>query len=288
MFEPYGFLFATALVWTLFASIQDLKTQEVANWLTFSFVLTTLAYRIFYSIFNNSYDLFILGIIGIVFFFLLSEGLYYARVFGGGDAKLLVGFGGVFPYGSWIDVAVYGLGFVVLLLVIGVLYSVIASIFIAVRKRKEFVRSFQSLSKKYFLYYVILTLIFLILLSLIFSKWLVSILLFSFAVLFIFYLFLRAVDEGCMISLVKPEKLRPGDWLVEDLKIGGKKITASVHGLNEKEIAFLKKHRKSVRIRGGIPFVPAFLITLIFTGPVFLAMSKVLLQAQEFFQQLLS
>ena len=47
-----------------------------------------------------------------------------------------------------------------------------------------------------------------------------------------------------------------------DVKVQGKWIGKSVHGLSLGEIALLRKHKKLVYIKQGIPFVPAFLFAL--------------------------
>jgi hypothetical protein len=67
-----------------------------------------------------------------------------------------------------------------------------------------------------------------------------------------------------MNRLYHPSKLTPGDWLQKDVRVGSKTISATVHGLSEKEIALLVKARKKVLIKEGIPFVPVFLLTFLF------------------------
>ena len=53
-------------------------------------------------------------------------------------------------------------------------------------------------------------------------------------------------------------------WLAEDVKVGRKTIRADWEGISLENIKLLKKAGKSkVRIKQGIPFVPAFLIAFI-------------------------
>ncbi|MBI2056754.1 hypothetical protein HYT91_00690 [Candidatus Pacearchaeota archaeon] len=47
------FLVALALVWMIFAVVQDLKKREIANWVNFSLIIFALGFRFFYSLFNG-------------------------------------------------------------------------------------------------------------------------------------------------------------------------------------------------------------------------------------------
>lgn len=50
MFETV-FLFVLALAWIVFATVQDIRTREIANWLSFSLIIFALGFRFFYSLF---------------------------------------------------------------------------------------------------------------------------------------------------------------------------------------------------------------------------------------------
>ena len=71
--------------------------------------------------------------------------------------------------------------------------------------------------------------------------------------------FAKGLEDVVMIREVKGKDLREGDWLASDVKFRGKTIKSSFEGVNSEEIEFLKKKGK-VKIKDGIPFVPAFLI----------------------------
>ena len=81
------FLICLAFVWIVFASVQDLKSREVANWLNFSLIIFALGFRFFYSLFNNNFNFLYQGLIGLGIFFVLGNLFYYGRMFAGGDAK---------------------------------------------------------------------------------------------------------------------------------------------------------------------------------------------------------
>jgi hypothetical protein len=69
-----------------------------------------------------------------------------------------------------------------------------------------------------------------------------------------------------MIKTIQPQNLMEGDWLVKDVRVGGRVVKKSVHGLSARDIAFLRKVKKPVVVRQGVPFVPAFLIAWVIMG----------------------
>ena len=66
-----------------------------------------------------------------------------------------------------------------------------------------------------------------------------------------------------MIKLVKAGDLTEGDWLVGDIKLGRGVIKKTVDGLSVNDILKLRKAGKSVLIKEGIPFTPAFLMAFV-------------------------
>ncbi len=62
-----------------------------------------------------------------------------------------------------------------------------------------------------------------------------------------------------MIRVLSGDKLREGDWLVNDEKIGKRVVKSNWEGLSGAEVKLLSK-KKRVKVRDGIPFLPAFLI----------------------------
>ncbi|HLF54017.1 MAG TPA: prepilin peptidase [Candidatus Nanoarchaeia archaeon] len=262
----YGFLFFIALIWMVFATVQDIKKREVANWLNFSLVAFALAYRAFYSSYISDWMFFVWGLIGFVLFFGLGNLFYYSNVFAGGDAKLLMGLGVVLPVSGLSDMLLFGLGFVLLLFFVGAIYSLIYSVFIIRKNYSKFSSEFEKNigNRKNW----VLALAFAIFLVLfIYSLAGVDFVLLFFAVMFAVFVFILLVYakslEVCLIKLVSPGKLTEGDWILEDIKLGRGVIKKTVHGLNAEDIMRLKKKGKKVLIREGIPFVPAFLMAFL-------------------------
>jgi len=259
--KEYYFLFALAFLWTIFATIQDVKKREVANWLNFSLIAFALAYRAFYSIATKDYNFFIFGILGFALFFVIANLIYYSKAFAGGDAKLLMGYGIILPYNSFAEIIPIALIFLFVLFFIGSIYSLIVSVFIATKNKKQFVKEFKSKVKKQKTLLVI-SIILIFAFAILTTKntiFLAPALLLS---IFPIYLYTKSLEK-CMIKLISPDKLTEGDWILDDIKVGNKTIKKTVHGLDIKDIILLKKFNKKIQVLQGIPFVPAFLITLI-------------------------
>src|SRR6056297_3189023 len=94
------FLIVLAIVWIIFAVINDIKISEIPDWLNISLVAFALAARFFYGLFvgdpeTGSIDFiwFYQGLIGLGIFFILGNILYIGRMFAGGDAKLMMALG---------------------------------------------------------------------------------------------------------------------------------------------------------------------------------------------------
>jgi len=149
---------------------------------------------------------------------------------------------------------------------------VIGSLGLAMKHKPAFVDESRELLKKfrYAIYILWGTLI--IVVWFIYSSFAVttSALIWSVAVL-MFYLIimLKAVENVCMYRHINPSKLVEGDWLAEDVKINNKLIyKPAKEGISREDIATLIKFEKqnklkTVSVKDGLPYVPAFLAALI-------------------------
>lgn len=255
--EEYYFLYGLALIWIIAAIAQDLKKTEVANWLNFSLVGFALAYRAFYSASVGEMSFLAFGLLGFVFYRNIGNLMYYSGGFGGGDVKLLAGLGAVLPFNGD-NFIFFSLGFILLLFISGLVYSLIYSSFIVIRRGNDFAREFNKRFRKDW-YMFVFVLLLIGLLSIIggFRIWYIILLiipgLFS---------YLLAFDK-IMVWKVKPGELQEGDWLIGDVRIGRKIIKKSVHGLSALDIKLLRKYRKGVLVKHGIPYTPSFLIAFL-------------------------
>ncbi|MFH1151913.1 MAG: prepilin peptidase [Nanoarchaeota archaeon] len=263
----YGVIFLIVLgfVWIIFASVQDLKNKEVANWLNFSLIIFALGFRFFYSLFyRGGFSFFYQGLIGLGIFFVLGNLLYYGRMFAGGDAKLMIAMGAVLPFSeSFFDNLNIFLWFLLFFFFVGAFYGLIWSLVLGAINFRSFKKEFdaQIIKNKKLIYFSMTLGLVLMLFG--FAEFLA----FYFGILaFIlpyFYLYAKSVDEVCMVKKVGVGDLTEGDWLYRDVKAGRKLIKKSWGGLSKEDIKLIQRNKKWIVIRQGIPFVPVFLISFI-------------------------
>ena len=259
------FLWGLALVYLIFAVVQDLKTREIANWLSFSLIIFVLGFRFFYSLFNNmEFSFFYQGLIGLGIFFVLGNLFYYGKIFAGGDAKLMIALGTILPlYPNLLLNIKTFFNFLLIFLFVGFIYILVASTVLGIKNfrafKKEFSRQIRK-NKKFILIIFSLSAIFLLF-------GLVNILFFFLGIIssfiYLLYLYSKTIDEVCMVRQIQTKHLREGDWLYSDVKIGKNTIKASWDGLTNKDIKEIRKKFKTIKIRQGIPFSPNFLISFI-------------------------
>lgn len=265
------FLILLGLIWIIGAVLQDLKRREVDNIWNFSLIPIALAYRLSVSIFNGNYWFILNGLIGLAIFFVLHNLFYYSRLFAGGDAKLVFALGVILPLSySWIiNIKIFGL-FILLFLLGGSVYSLIWAICLMIKNWRNFKKEFSKqwkIHKGLFLFaliFVVLWVFFAFIISQIIFI-LIGLIVLLFPVLFVFA---KSIEEGCMIKEISWNKVTEGDWLYKDIKIGKRLIKSSWEGVSKKELELIKKSRKKILIKQGIPFTPSFLFS--FVGLLFL------------------
>lgn len=284
------FLFSLAFLWLIAASITDLRNRNVPNWLSFSLIAIAFSVRAIASVITLQADYFLYSLASFAIFFILANLFYYTRTFGGGDVKLLMALSVVFAttpsfiksffIGHFVGYGYIGytgnfsflLSFILNILVIGAVYGFLFSVFFSIKNRKAFLIKFKNINKEKKMLLgklccLIIGILFFI--SAIFFNNSFSGF-FILAIIFLcmpyLYIAIKSVD-AIMIKKVNPNKLSEGDWLLRKIKLKNKgkiiTIKPNVHGLSEEEIALLRKAKKSVKIKYGLPFVPVFLIALI-------------------------
>ena len=257
------FLIILALVWIVGAVLQDLRRREVDNLWNFSLIGFALAYRLAVSIFTGNYWFVLNGVLGFAVFLGLGNLFYYGKLFAGGDAKLMISLGAILPFSfNWlINLKIFGY-FILLFLIGGSIYALIWAFSLVIVNWKSFTEKFSDQWKKYktmFLIALGFALIWIVFVFLISQTILILIglVVLLFPVLFVFA---KSVEESCMVKWVRPSKVTEGDWLYEDIMVGGKRIKSNWEGVSAKELRLIKrKCRKRILIKQGIPFTPSFL-----------------------------
>jgi len=264
MFEVI-FLFVLGLIWVVFAVVQDLRSREISNWLNFSLVIFALGFRFFYSLFNESFGFFFQGLIGFGIFFVLGNLMYYGRFFAGGDAKLMMSLGAILPIYNLFSVNLkFFLLFFILFLVAGSVYGLSSILYIGIKNHKLFVKGFSEKFSKHKKLLIAITFASCVFLTLGFiEKFYLYIGLFIFVSTYLF-ICSKVIDANCMVRKIPVKYLREGDWICNNILISkNKKIISSWDGLSQKDIKLLRKNKKFVLIKQGIPFSPVFLIAYV-------------------------
>ena len=257
------FLIVLGLVWIVGAVMQDLRRREVDNIWNFSLIGFALAYRLAVSVFGGNYWFVLNGLIGFVVFLVLGNLFYYSRLFAGGDAKLVIALGAVLPLSyDWIvNFKIFGL-FILLFMVGGSIYSLFYSGFLVFGNFRGFNEAFIKGFRDYFRLFV-----FVIVLSIcwgifVFFVGYAELMLISFVILLfpVLLVFSKAVEKSCLVKKIEYLDVTEGDWLCEGVKVGRGLVKPSWEGVSGRDLELIRKYKKDVLVKYGIPFTPAFLI----------------------------
>jgi len=266
-------LIIITVIWLTFASISDLKTREVPDWISFSLIIIAVAFLLIQVISERSLKLLINPLIFGITFTIIAYTMYYTKQWGGGDTKLLIPLGIIFstyPELNYFN-PILNFPFPMILLinifVIGTLYCLFYSFYLAIKHKERFIKEFKKNEfKKAKIIAVILALsLVIITIYLPYPRNILSLLL-SLIILITPYLiaFVKSVEKGCMFEKISVNKITEGDWVAENI-YNNKKLILSKHnlGVTKKQIEVIKKLKKDVLVKNGLPFIPSFLIAVI-------------------------
>jgi Flp pilus assembly protein protease CpaA len=243
----FQILLIEAFLFLLMASIQDIQTREVYDYISYSFIAIALITRVIWFLIEWNLDILIYVLPSFAVMFGFSMVMYVAGQWGGGDAKLMAGLSIALGASD-----LYFIDFLMNMLVFGAIYGVVYTLGIGLKNYKGIVKSvsagFSAIS----------------IIAVISALYISSILPFGKVISFMILLllsikYLQAIEKNCMYKDISVERLVEGDWLAQDIKGIEKKGI----GLTKEQIKKIKSMKlKKVRVKEGIPFVPAFLVTL--------------------------
>ena len=263
-----------ALVLLVVASLCDFWWHEVPDWLNFSFLAGGVGLSVLLTISEMSWIPLLMSVAGIVLFGALGFGMFFSGQWGGGDVKTLLALGSLL--GAWFDPFHVGVSFFVNIFPAAALYGIVWFV-ILVSKHFSRVRT-SLLRKKHFLN--ILPFLFLLSIVSILSgvfllrslyQFVVIIVGIGIPVLVILYYVVKAVEGIAFVKSIVPSRLTDGDWLASPVIVRGKIIVDSGGtGVTVEDIDLLKRLHskgvvKSVLVKYGLPFVPAFLLSFVLT-----------------------
>jgi len=268
-------LLSIAFVALVIASITDLKTREVPDWLNYSVIFMAVGIRGIYSLATFNYMYLIYGLIGLGIFIGIAYAMHYTGQWGGGDAKMIMGLGAVIGLPLSFEHFPLLAVFFINILIAGAVYGLLWIIGLAIRHRRQIIKEFKKYIStgrmrllRWFVRILCLAMLIVVVLFTrdIFTRLLLIIVVILIFALFYLSMFVKVVEKVTMYVHVAPEKLTEGDWIAKDYYDNKKRICGPKDlGVDKKQIkkliAMKKKGRiKKIKIKLGIPFVPSFLI----------------------------
>lgn len=269
-------IISLVFVGLIIATLTDIKSREVPDYLNYFLIASGFAYRLFYSILYNNIYYFLYGLLGFVIAFLIGITLYLTKQWGGGDAKLLMALGIIFATKpSFITEGFFLLNLILNIFLSGAIYGLFYGVYLALKNREKFLLEFKKIINtdkiKFLRIFILIIASISGLLALISHDFATTIILFGLIAFLFFYIhlwvFVKSVENVCMFKIVPSIKLTEGDWIVDDI-IHNKKIIYKKEKLSadKKDILrIINSGIKNVKIKEGIPFVPSFLIGSIIT-----------------------
>ncbi len=274
-----------ALIAVLIGSYTDIKTLEVPDWLNYSLIAIGLGGNLIFTIANLDTSYIIKSLSGLGISIVIGLIMFYTGQWGGGDSKMIFGLGAMFgfDYRALLNFQFdFFTKFFINMLVAGAAYGLIWVFIMALKNRKKLYRKIKIAFRNKKLRRIrllsglaaIVGLIIIHFLPSYFDAELRVLLSLSVVILyFMNYLFIiiKVIEEVSMVRLINPEKLTEGDWIVNDIIVKGKRITGPKDlGISKKNIEKLIKLKQQgkigkIKVKYGIPFVPSFLIALVYT-----------------------
>lgn len=274
-------LTGVALAGLAAATYSDLRTREVPDWLNYGLIIAGIGLRLIWAAASLDAMILVEGFLGLALFFLVASLMYYGGQWGGGDAKMLMGLGCLMGFGipkAWTLAEIPDLAvFWIILLFAGALYGLGASMVLSVRNFRALRKSFLPLFAKNRIRLAALMLLALASAggSRLSPDQFLRIGLLSLSGVAAFtallWIYVKAVEEVCMVKDYPIARLTEGDWIAEDIVVGGKRICGPKDlGVSREQIATLKgiagqKKILTVKVKEGIPFLPPFLIAFLLT-----------------------
>ncbi|RMF07142.1 A24 family peptidase [Candidatus Woesearchaeota archaeon] len=270
-------LFLLGLGALTIGSASDIKTREVPDWVSYGLIISAAAARTMAAVQYGSWSILTEGLLGFIVFVLIAYLMFYTGQWGGGDAKLLMGLGMVIGLKPEISTALTSdlTGFLVNVLLVGSVYGLLWSIYLALTHWKKFRTEWKANIQRYRKWRAAALAAGIALLAaaaalndFLMKLFLAMISIFAVSGYYVF-IFIKAVEKSCMFKKLSPDKLTEGDWIAEDVVVGKKKITGPDDlGISREQIKELKKLASEgkidrVLVKEGIPFVPSFLIAYI-------------------------
>jgi Flp pilus assembly protein protease CpaA len=278
---------AIVLIGLFIASITDLKTREIPDWLSYSLLFFIILTRVLQSVIEKDYSPAISAAIAFAIFFAFGSIMYFTKQWGGGDTKLIAAIGTAFAtkpsYLATQAIFPFPIILIINIFLIGAIYGLIYALALAIKHKKDFIKQYKKISSQHKIkrikWSILLISIIIVTTSILFfpseMKILSGIIAITLLTLPYMLTIIKSVELACMYKKLKPSELTEGDWVQKNIYKNKKLLyKLNPYGIDQKGINLLKKAKiKEVIVKEGIPFVPSFfigtLITLILGNIIF-------------------
>ncbi len=266
-------LASMAVIGLTAATIQDLRTREVPDWVTYGLIGAGFGVRLIGALGNEPWFYFFSAWLGLGATYVLGSIMYYARQWGGGDAKMMMALGVLFAtkpaFIPETGILFLGVLFINILL-FGAVYGLAWGILLAWKHRKKFTQVAKALLQEKKMVsiriYAILAAGIVMSLAFLMDDLFIRLSTMTLALLILLYpylwIYVKAVEKACLYKQLKPQELTEGDWVEQDVIINKKVIYKMKNtGIEKTDIQRLIKAKvKQVTVKEGIPFIPPFLL----------------------------
>lgn len=263
-----------ALAALIVASISDLKTREVPDWISYALIATGVFIAAVQALLDESIAALIHAGIGCFVGLTIGFSMYYLGQWGGGDAKIIIGLGTLIGLDPLHLGDSFFIGLLLNLIIAGAIYGLFWTIGLALRNMPAFVKTFREVRaekrvrtlRKLHLAIMLLGILAFILTPSPAKPPMLILLILIFLLIHL-WIFIQAVERSCMIKTYPVSKLTEGDWIVKEVVRKGKHLCGPKDlGIKAEQIRELKRHKvRSVVVKEGVPFLPSFLLAYLLT-----------------------
>jgi len=266
---------SVSVLFLLIASYFDLRSGEIPDGVSFSFIGVSLLVASLDSATSSDLNLILNSLILGIAYFAFGYLSFWLGQWGGGDVKILAGIGCSLGYlgavGFLSDGFLpYYIAYFVNLGLVAWPYAVLYSLVLGVIRPEAFSRFIALCREK--------TTIILVLASflpsiavLLLNPGLLSILYLALPLFVLLSVYLKAIEEVALQRSIKVSELREADALAEDLIVDEKLIAKrrDIEGITKEQFEEIKKLAADgkipdeIRIRWGIKFVPILFLAFI-------------------------
>ncbi len=260
----YGFIiFILSL-----ASAFDIKSREVPDFISYVFLVGAILLILILAIYEDSLQVLEFIPLSFALLFGFAYLMYRLGQWGGGDAKLMLGFSFLFTNIS-LNSSLSFVNLFINMLLFGGFYGLFAILALGVIKHKE-----MKKRMKIYDYVLLVAGAIAIILVYFLIVYPLNILLSLMVLLLVVIRYIYIVSMELMYKDIGVSKLTEGDWLADDVIKDGKIVIRRTNiGLTAEDINKLKSEEvKQVKVKIGLPFIPGILlgaiVTIFFLNPV--------------------